>query len=313
MRRAEADVPAQALYGRLARQPAWILRVLWGWFNPLSLALGVFPAMFIAAVFAELVVTWAASVVGPANYFDTWLAGQSNWNAVAVGFVFAYVGAILGVLGQRRAISRGGLQQALAARPPRLEGGAAECRLCGAPLFAEQERIGVACAYCGADNLLIVPTPWVKELAAETKRLLLETASARDAYRRERARVGRFVLWYVLGISLVSPLFLLAFRQTIVDRTPELSDWPPSYPLYRATPEPFVIEHRLVRRSGYLYPDARPWAAGTRCTSGPTSIVGTLEPELCDRGVCELRYYAALARGDRLELVAAGAPTAPRS
>jgi hypothetical protein len=306
--RATADASAQAMYRRLARRPAWILRVLSGWFNPVSLALFAFPAMFIAGVLVELFAVWIASAIGPANYFDTWFASRSSWDAVLLGFAFAYLGTILAAFGQRRALSLCGLQQAMAARPPRIAGGAAQCRQCGAPLFAEEGRLGVACAYCGTDNLLVVPEPWVKRLSEGTLRLLREVSSARDAIAAEDARVRRSMLWYVLCASLLAPLFLVAFRQTIGERRPELTDWPPIYALYRAAPEPLVIEHRLVERSGSLYPDARLSPASRSCADRDVSIESSLTPERCHGGTCELRYYAALARGDRLAVVATSVP-----
>jgi hypothetical protein len=304
-----ADASAQALYRRLVRRPAWLLRVLSAWFNPASLVLGAFAAMFIVALLCEVAVAWVASTLGSANYFDTWLAALSTWDAVVLGLAFAYVGTILAAFGQRRSVSRCGLQQALAAPRPTIMGGAAACRCCGAPLFAEDGQIGVRCMYCGADNLLAVPQPWIERLSERTLGLIRETASARDALAAEDARVRKSVAWYVVAASVLAVLFLLGFRQTIVERPAELSDWPPSYALYRKSAAPMLVEHRLVEKDTLYYSDHRQFPARTSCTSGEPAVESTITPALCDYGACEARYYVALARGDTLTVVAASIPS----
>src|SRR5262249_53234610 len=71
--RARVDTAARALYAALGKKPALVLRVLSGWFSPGALALGVFPAMFIAGVLSEVGVAAMLSLVTRENYFDTWL------------------------------------------------------------------------------------------------------------------------------------------------------------------------------------------------------------------------------------------------
>lgn len=309
--RAKADVDAKRVYARLAGRPPWLLRMLYGWFNPAAMALGVFPAMFIVGVGIEGALAWIASKLGSADYFDTWLADSSSWNAVFGGIALAYVGTILAALGQRRALSRAELQRALAAKMPEVAGHAFECRLCGAALHAEEGQLGVSCPYCRADNLLFVPKPWVKKVSKDTRELYRQTRSAREAVQAENVRVRKSVGFYVAIASVLAGLSLLAFRQEIHDDKPKFGDWPPSYSLYSSAKPPIVAERRLKLYQGQGYQSTsqitRDWPVSDTCAAS-TPITSELEPEVCRNGRCDFQYYAALKRSDTLTIVAQSVP-----
>lgn len=92
-----------------------------------------------------------------------------------------------------------------AAAPPRASGDPPACRVCGAPLAGHgPEALLVACAYCGAVNVLGLEVPRSFEPDARKEAGLEETLLARDAERLFRA-VG-FVVFGVpaLVVSIAS-------------------------------------------------------------------------------------------------------------
>jgi len=323
-KRVESDSAARQLYAELARRPAWILRAIQGWFSWVALALGVYPAMFIASAAvlgsAQVAVAWVASHRPTENLIDTGTSafvrrvmGISALYSAPLGFVFIYVGSTLGVYGRKRTISRLGLQNALAARTAHAVGGSSECRICGAPLVAKDDEIGVACQYCRADNLLIAPPPVMKAMNRDTLRVARETHSAQAALTAERTRTRAELRRYVLWLSVVSPLPAFWFWQMARDAPrpvpPSFDDWPPNYALYRRSATPMIVERTMADKPGNLldYPKGRRWAAKAHCAPGETLVETTLPSVLCGER-CVFQYYAPLARGDVLALVASDVP-----
>jgi uncharacterized Zn finger protein (UPF0148 family) len=301
-RAAEADTEGRALYAHLAKRPSWPLRVLAGWFSPIALAVGVFPAMFIAGLGVELPVLTVASSLRPTNYFDTVPESTQVRTGIGIGFVLAYAGTILGVFGQQRAVSRQELQAALAAKPPALAGGRFGCRVCGAPLVVADGAIGAKCMYCGADNLVEVPKPWVKKIDAQAVAVTRAMHSARDASDAERARVRKKLFPYVAGISAASAGALLAFSG-VGGPPPSLDDWLPDWTTHHRSSTPYVLEHGYEQKNLLFYAVSKkvPASPGAPAAGEPIATTRTTTTsQACHDGACELRWYAALARGDRL-------------
>ena len=299
--------------------------MLAGWFSPAALALGVYPAMFILGVAVcgslQAAVLHVAANHGPVNFVDTGsspfvqqVRDLSVWYMVLLGFVLAYAGSILGVLGRRHAVSRTGLQNALAARAPRVAGGPSECRICGAPLAPEPGELGVACQYCRADNLLIPAPPLLKAFSADTLRLASATQSAQQAEATEQARMRGEVWRYVFWLSVLTPIVALMFRGEIGSEPvfpTTLEDWPPNYALFRQGPTPLIAEHVMawgLHSGPFEFPRGRRWPARAKCAPGDRLIETTLASVLCGVDSCEFVYYVPLARGDAFAFVANDVP-----
>lgn len=126
-------------------------------------------------------------------------------------FAFAFLPRSFGIYANRRAGGRRLLLAGLAARPPKLPGGPAGCRECGAPLEVPPGALVARCAYCGADSAVVVRTPFLERArrAARAAVHTLDEAAAID--RRERAAtrslLGHELRRYVLVTSVFGGLF----------------------------------------------------------------------------------------------------------
>ena len=105
-------------------------------------------------------------------------------------------------------VSRAGLQAALASSPPSTQGGPALCRQCGAALAVPPGALGVRCDYCGADNLVAVPTAWLEATKKVDKALVNEERSALQAEAEARRSLRWSLAWRFLicVLSLSVPL-----------------------------------------------------------------------------------------------------------
>lgn len=120
----------------------------------------------------------------------------------------------LGLLGagwaRKRAIVRGGLQAALAARPPERAGMPSTCRQCGGALAPESHATFARCPFCRADNLLMMPSAWVERMRTHAEQLGKEVRDAREAWDGERRRLRTsLVLRALVGVLIVGPPVLL--------------------------------------------------------------------------------------------------------
>ena len=97
--------------------------------------------------------------------------------AVALSMLAAYA--------RRSAKSLRFLHAGLAAKSPSRAGGPAECRTCGAPLFARSSDLSVNCPYCRTDNLVRIPDEWVDNPGALP---LSERESLLDDWRSQLLR-----------------------------------------------------------------------------------------------------------------------------
>lgn len=94
------------------------------------------------------------------------------------------------------------MQTCLAAKPPKIPGGPAGCRRCGAALEVPPHALGVRCAYCNADNLVALPPRWVANAARASSQLHMQVSSAIAEERAVRSKARRTAV-AVLGWSLL--------------------------------------------------------------------------------------------------------------
>jgi LSD1 subclass zinc finger protein len=190
---------AEALFATLGEPPSWSQRVavvlanpwLWLLLLPFALATLVRVAMVIQEAIA---VAWERATGDRLMHVAAppvqWLLSMGLVAAVAL---LLLVWSLLG----KRVDARRELQAALACKPPETPGGPSGCRHCGAPLTVPPGALGVRCAYCGADNLVLLPAKWVDraERATVALRLTAEAARERDERRgtetMDRRRIMR--------------------------------------------------------------------------------------------------------------------------
>jgi hypothetical protein len=131
------------------------------------------------------------------------------WGGIGVAlYATLAVPLALGVYGNRRTNGRRRLQAALAALPPDREGGPVRCHTCGAPLEAGPADLGLACLYCGADNLVRMPEAWVAKLREAVGRLDLTAETAgredRELRARERKTLRRQLAWPLVFVPVLT-------------------------------------------------------------------------------------------------------------
>jgi hypothetical protein len=198
---------AQLLFTKLGRPPGFILR-MWG---GVSLGLGYLFLVPFVFVFAGIVIskgTDAISNIIHATLADV-LTNAQFFTLIGAGmFVTLGLPIVFGVYGRRRTSARQRLQAALAAMPPSRKGAPAKCRKCAAPLEVGANSLGQTCYYCGTDNLVQMPEPWIGKVRKNTTSLgmTIEEAAKQDALRRSRERrsLRSQLLWLLL---IFPPLF----------------------------------------------------------------------------------------------------------
>ncbi|MGZ3456356.1 MAG: zinc ribbon domain-containing protein [Polyangiales bacterium] len=112
----------------------------------------------------------------------------------AILFLFAFIPRVLGVYANRRVTARALLIGGLAARPPRIAGGAYGCRVCGAPLTMPEGATVARCMYCHADSAVRVRTFVVTKTREVVDRVQRTIADAFAANRSERWATLRMML-----------------------------------------------------------------------------------------------------------------------
>jgi DNA-directed RNA polymerase subunit RPC12/RpoP len=185
---------AQELFSTLDSPPWLLTRVLAAVFDQPMLVFWIFfgVPVGLASIFAGLAVD--------ARFHPSPLV--TNGVIFAALFAFAFLPRSIGIYANRRAGGRRLLLAGLAAKPPRLPGGPAGCRDCGAPLEVPPGATVARCVYCGADSAVQVRTPFLARTrkAAQYAARTIDEAVALD--RRERAEtrrtftreLGRYVL-----------------------------------------------------------------------------------------------------------------------
>jgi hypothetical protein len=190
---------AQALFSTLDSPPWPLTRVLAAVFDQ---------PMFVFWIFFGVPVGLVSIVAGLA--VDARLQPP---RAVTVGvifvvlFAFAFVPRSMGIYANRRAGGRRVLLAGLAARPPKLPGGPALCRECGAPLEVAAGALVARCVYCGADSAVQIRTPFLARArrAARGAAHTIDEAAALD--RRERAETRGMLAAELRRYLLVTATF----------------------------------------------------------------------------------------------------------
>ncbi|MBV8760441.1 MAG: hypothetical protein JO257_24325 [Deltaproteobacteria bacterium] len=138
-------------------------------------------------------------------------------------FVLAFVPRALGVYANRRVADRAKVLSALAAKPPNVPGSAAQCRMCGAPLAVEPDRIVAVCSYCRAENAVHLETKLVAKAGAVAETIGREVREAAQRDREERMATSRLLRHelarYLVRTVLLGGSFVLACQET-PDRKP---------------------------------------------------------------------------------------------
>jgi hypothetical protein len=223
-RRAAERDEAHALYRTLGRPPSVVARA-WG-----EVAVGCvwiflwpFALVFDAFLIAKLLEVVSRSI--HATLVDV-LPGAVVWGGIgAAMYATLAVPLALGVYGSRRTKARRKLQAALAALPPDREGGPARCHSCGAPLDVGPSDLGLACVYCGADNLVRMPERWIASLREKTKRLDTGIESAGREDRQMRAMVRKSLRRQLAWLFVFVPV--MAAWGVVIDR--DADAYPPNW------------------------------------------------------------------------------------
>lgn len=286
-----------ALARALARPPSAPVRLLAIFDSAAFLWLGL--GFWIAAGVAVGVIL--PTIVGGwlgINAYDVLDERTQVWISVIIPLgTFA-----LGVLGagwaRKQAIVRGGLQAALASRPPDRAGGPQACRQCGAALAAGPKDVAVRCPYCHTDNLVAMPAAWLARMRKHARTLGREVAAAREQWVQARGSLRASLVWRaVFGVLLVGlPSTCMLGQAPSRDTTPidYAAGSPGSLPRWR--------EHR-----------ARSVPSPGFCTPSIVSMVGfSTRAEDCGAEGCRFHRLVPLARGEAVRVVSADPPEGSR-
>lgn len=197
-------------------------RVLRSLDRPPSMAVKVLARVLDQNMFAFMLMFGAPMVIASVVFAlraDSFIAAQFHYRSgddvpipitiaiiFVLMFVFAFVPRALGVYASRRVTDRARLLAAVAARPPKVPGAASSCRMCGAPLTVEPDRILAVCSYCRAENAVHLDTQLVasagkiaQAIGREVSDAAASDRSARSATRRKLLHeLGRYCLRTVL-------------------------------------------------------------------------------------------------------------------
>ncbi|HEY0252471.1 MAG TPA: hypothetical protein VGC41_13140 [Kofleriaceae bacterium] len=274
---------ALALAKALGTPPPAIIRAFAVFSSTTFVVIGLGFWVFLGMLASSLATPFIGKHVFHVNTYDVLTEARKMQLLMVVPFGALVIGFTLSAWARRRGIVRGGLQSALAARPPERANGPKTCHRCSAPLAPEPGALTARCAYCQADNLIEMPPTWVAAMRTQAKTLVTETEAAEIAWHRERralrrSMITRFVLWTVL---MVLPLwFIFGAVKDTAEQFEDISYAHPEKP-----PTDLPAWHTQV--------DAR--NLDFRC-SEPTD--GFRQTPTCDRSGCGIYQLVALRHGD---------------
>ncbi len=302
-RRASERDEARALYDTLGHPPGALARA-WGQVATGCVWLFLWPIGFAvdALLIAKGLEVLSRSV--GASLFEV-LPGPVVWGGVGVVlYVTLAIPIAIGVYGNRRTKGRQQLQAALAALPPDREGGPVRCHSCGAPLDVGPGDLGLACLYCGADNLVRMPEAWVANLRAKVGTLDRTIESAGREDREMRAKERKSLRWQLAWPLVFIPL-LVGFG-FVTDRDAEA--YPPAWSTAIAGERRMIPAEKGTART--YEPPALP-ASGARIRFAFDGA----ERKKTERGdvYFERRYYLPLRAGERVTFVAGDFPEGARA
>lgn len=137
------------------------------------------------------------------DYADVWGGGIAYGLLGLSIFVVTVAPVVLAAYAESFEAVRTALRTALAAKPPEIPGGPAQCRTCGAPLHVPDDVLRVRCIYCAADNLVHLEASRLATVEQELKVACtdLESAIAEERTTATRGRTlarGKLLRWLVL-------------------------------------------------------------------------------------------------------------------
>lgn len=196
---------AESLFAKLDSPPWLVTRVLSAVLDQPMPAFWLFfgVPVGLSSIFAGLALD---ARLHPASWVTT---------AVIFGaiFVLTFLPRSLGIYANRRTSARQVLLAGLVARPPRLPGGPAECRNCGAPLDVPPGATVARCAYCRAESAVKVHTPFLARVQKSARSVAHTVEEAANIDARERGETRRTLLRelrrYVLLIGTFGTLFAI--------------------------------------------------------------------------------------------------------
>ena len=229
MRQAEVErdvgrVEAHELYGKLGDPPGFLAQA-WGAVSAGCIWLFLWPLAFVVDA---LLIAKGLEIVSRhigATLFDVWSNTQIFTGVGVAMYVTLGVPTVVGIYGRRRTKGKQNLQAALAALPPDRAGGPARCRSCAAPLDVPDGATGLACLYCGADNLLRMPEAWVSKLRSSASKLASTIEDVAKQDREMRAKDRRSLAWQLGWLAIFVPV--LAGFGFALDR--DTSSFPPQW------------------------------------------------------------------------------------
>jgi DNA-directed RNA polymerase subunit RPC12/RpoP len=194
-----ARLRAQALFATLDSPPWLLTRILAAVFDQPMLAFWLFfgVPVGLASIFAGLAVD--------ARFHPP--AAATVAVIFVVLFAFAFVPRSIGIYANRRAGARRILIAGLAAQPPKLPGGPALCRACGAPLEMAAGLVVIRCVHCGVESAVQIRTAFLARVrrAARATTHTIEEAATLD--RGERAETRRALIRELRRYLLVTAVF----------------------------------------------------------------------------------------------------------
>lgn len=283
-----------ALATELARMPSAPVRMLAMFDTAVFLGLGLgfwlFAGVVVGVLLPPVIGRWFG--VNTIDVLDERTQG-------ALSIVVPFGTFALGLLGagwaRKRAIVRGGLQAVLAARPPERTGGPERCRQCGAALSVTAADHAVRCPYCGTDNLVNAPLPWIEAMRRHTTSLGREVEAAREAWTRGRRSLRTSLVWR----GIIGALLVAVPATCVLAAGPAIDTAPIDHARGTPTRLPSWTEHR--ERSAPT--------RGFCSTPGVVAMTGfQLEAVDCDARGCSFERLVPLARGEAVRIVSASPP-----
>lgn len=281
----------------LARVPSAPVRMLAMFDSPLFLMFGlgfwITAGVFVGVLLPPVIGRWFA--VSTVDVLSPQL--QSTISLVVPLGTFA-----LGLLGagwaRKRAIVRGGLQAALAARGPERSGGPERCRQCGAALAVAARDTAVTCPYCRTDNLVNMPPAWLARMRKHAHALGREVAAARAQYDQQR----RSLRTSLILRGIVGALIVLPPATCMMGATDRFGSAPIEY----AAGPPADLPSWRAERSSSLPPRGL-------CNPEFVALGGIrMRAEDCDAEGCRYHRLVPLAHGEALRIVGDEVPPRTR-
>jgi DNA-directed RNA polymerase subunit RPC12/RpoP len=194
-----ARLRAQSLFSTLDSPPWLLTRILAAVFDQPMLAFWIFFGVPVGLASIAVGLLVDARFHPPA-------AATVGVVFVAL-FAFAFAPRSIGIYANRRAGGRRVLVAGMAAQPPKLPGGPACCRECGAPLDVAPGTIIVRCVYCATDSAVEVQTRFLARTQSAARAAVRTVDEAAAIDLRERAETRRQLALELRRYLVVTSVF----------------------------------------------------------------------------------------------------------